>query len=148
MTDDEHKAQFSEFISSLSDVCNCEINEFRLQLLIEMIVLTGLATKGQHVADQAYPAKGKGSFKFLQDNKVGEDSMVDTMKMLGFKLGISRQSYLENLCCEARPERKEIWDVFYKGQSLFFLKPNGGDGGMAVFQKRYGERDWEMISSL
>jgi hypothetical protein len=60
MTDDEHMAKFTQFISSLSDVCICEINEFRLQLLIKMVGLTGLTCKGQHVADRAYPAKGKG----------------------------------------------------------------------------------------
>ena len=65
--------------------------------------------------------------------------------MLGTKLGISRQAYLENICCEARPERKDVWDVFFKGQSLFLLLPIGVDGKLAVFRKRYGGREWEKL---
>jgi hypothetical protein len=98
-----------------------------------MMVLSGLVTKGHHVADRAFPAKGKGSYKLLRDNKVGQDSMIVTMKMLGAKLGITQQSHQENLCCEARPERHNIWDCFFRNQSLFLLCSRGEDGGMAVF---------------
>jgi hypothetical protein len=146
LSDGELKLQYSHFCLSLADICKCEINEFRIQILIEMIVLAGLVTKGHHVADRGYPAKGKGSYKLLQDNKVGDESMIETMQMLGFQLGISRQSLQENLCCESRPERNEIWDCFYRGQSLFLLRPCGGDGGMAVFCKAYGKRNWIKVS--
>jgi hypothetical protein len=111
-----------------------------------MMVLTGLVTKGHHVADGAYPAKGKGSYKLLLDNKVGEESMIVTMQMLGAKFGIIQQSHQENLCCEARPERNKIWDLFYRGQSLFLLRSSGEDGGMAIFCKVYGNRDWIKVS--
>jgi hypothetical protein len=113
-----------------------------------MLVLTGFVTTGHHVADRAYPAKGKGSYKLLHDNNVLDESMMVTMQMLGFQLGISRQSHQENLCCEARPERNEIWDCFYRGQSLFLLRPTGGDSGMAVFCKAYGQRDWVKVSPV
>jgi hypothetical protein len=100
LSDGELKSQYSHFCLSLADICKCEINEFRIQILIEMIVLAGLVTKGHHVADRGYPAKGKGSYKLLQDNKVGDESMIETMQMLGFQLGISRQSLQENLHCK------------------------------------------------
>ena len=146
-TDNELKLQYSKFCLSLSNICTCEINEFRIQILIEMIVLTGLVTTGHHVADRAYPVKGKGSYKLMRDNKVVDESMMETMEKLGFQLGICRQSHQENLCCEARPERHEIWDCFYRGQSLFLLRPSDGDdSGMAVFSKEYGKEDWTQVS--
>jgi hypothetical protein len=146
LTDNDLKFQYSKFCLSLSNICKCEINEFRIQILIEMIVLTGLVTRGHHVADRAYPAKGKGSYKLLRDNKVAEESMMETMQVLGFQLGIGRQSHQENLCCEARPERNEIWDCFYRGQSLFLLRPTGDESGMAVFCKEYGKEEWTKVS--
>jgi hypothetical protein len=145
-SNEELKSQYAQFCSHLSDICICEINEFRIQILIEMIVLTGLVTQGHHVADRAYPAKGKGSYKLLRDNQVGEESMIVTMQMLGAELGISQQSHQENLCCEARPERNQIWDCFYRGQSLFLLCSCGRDGRMAVFCKVFGHRDWIKVS--
>jgi hypothetical protein len=89
LSDGELKIQWSQLCLSLLDICKCEINEFQIQILIEMMVLTGLVTKGHHVSDRAYPAKGKGPYKILQENKVGEELMIVTMKMLGFELGIS-----------------------------------------------------------
>jgi hypothetical protein len=118
-----------------------------MQILIKMMVLAGfVCSKGHRVADQRSPVKGKGSYKHLQDNKVGEELMIETMQMLGTELGISQQSNLKNLCCESRPERKHIWDCFYRGQSLFLLRPSGGDGAMALFRKYYRKRDWIMVS--
>ena len=67
--------------------------------------------------------------------------MMETMQMLGFQLGIDRQSHQENLCCEARPERNEICDCFYRFQSLFLLRLSGDESGMAVFCKEYGKEE-------
>jgi hypothetical protein len=112
-----------------------------MQILIKMMVLAGFVSKGHRVADQMSPTKGKGSYKHLQDNKVGEELMIVTMQILDTELGISRQSNLKNLCCKSRPERNHIWDCFYRGQSLFLLRPSGGDGAMALFRKYYGKRE-------
>jgi hypothetical protein len=123
-----------------------QINKFRMQILIKMMVLAAFVSKGHHVADRAYPAKRKGSYKHLQDNKVVEELMIVAMQRFGTELGISRHSHLENLCCESRPERNNIWDRFYHGQSLFLLCPSDGDGAMAIFCKDYGKRDWIKVS--
>jgi hypothetical protein len=143
LTDSELQAKYSWFCSSFASVCpKCEIKEFRLQLMIELLVLTGFVRTGLHITDRAFPVVGRGSYVHLKQNQVADNDMMPTMQMLGSKIGISRQSYLENLCCEARPERKEVWDVFFKWQSLFLLLPYGVDGKLAVFRKHYGEREW------
>jgi len=113
-----------------------------------MLVLSGLVSKGHHIADRAYPTKGKGSCKHLQQNKVEDRDMMVTLQMLGEKFGISRPSFLENLCCEARPERDKVWDLFYRGQSLVLLRPVGVDGKMAVYCKPYGEKEWNKLFPL
>jgi hypothetical protein len=143
LTDSELQAKYSWFCSSFASVCpKCEIKEFRLQLMIELLVLTGFVRTGLHITDRAFPVVGRGSYVHLKQNQVADKDMMPTMQMLGSKIGISRQSYLKNLCCEARPERKEVWDVFFKWQSLFLLLPYGVDGKFAVFRKHYGEREW------
>lgn len=146
LSDSELQEKYSSFCSSFATVCpKCEIKDFRLQLMIELLVLTGFVGMGLHITDRAFPVKGRGSYVHLKQNKVADEDMMPTMQMLGTKLGISRQAYLENICCEARPERKDVWDVFFKGQSLFLLLPIGVDGKLAVFRKRYGGREWEKL---
>jgi hypothetical protein len=141
----EHKAECLRFCSSFSDIGKCEIGEFRLQLLFELLVLTGVVSQGHHVADHSYPVQGKGSFRHLQESNVAEVDMMATMQLLGVKLGIERQAYQECLCCEAWPKQKQkIVDVFFQYQSLFLLRRNAS-GGWAVYRKRYGRREWELL---
>jgi hypothetical protein len=139
---DLQRTKYSQFCSSFANVCQCEIQGFRLQIMIELMVLSGLVSKGHHMADHAYPVKGRGSYKHLDENNVLEKDMMVTMELLGERLGISRHSLQENILCEARPGRGDVWDVFYFGQSLFLLRPFGSEGKMGVCCKEYGTKEW------
>ena len=122
-----------------------QIGEFRLQLLFELLVLTGVVSKGMHVADHTYPVQGKGSYRHLRESKVEEADMMPTMQLLGVKLGVERQAHQECLCCEAWPNRKQtIVDVFFRDQSLFLLRQTPSRE-WAVYRKQYGRREWELL---
>jgi hypothetical protein len=142
LTDHDRKTQFKKFSDLFSRECRCEIGEFRLQLIAELLVLTGLVENGLEVAQRVYPVKEKGSYKHLMQNGVPEEKMIPTMEMLGTKLGLHCLAHLENLCCESYPERKDAWDVFFKGMNLYLIR-RSSSGASRVYKKKYGQKQWE-----
>ncbi len=146
VSDSEHKDNCQEFCERFKSICKCEIGHFRLQIMMELLGLSGLVSEemdGLRVTDSVYPVKALGSYKHLSENGVEPgDDMISMIEIIGQKLGINRRAYVENLICEARPEQNQVWDVFFESQRLYILKIEAVSGNLMVHKKRYGEQEW------
>ena len=127
-----------EQVHEWHSICVCGIGEFRLQILIQLLVLSGLIQSNLSIVDRIYPIPGQWSYIHLESCGVDPAEMFDCMTILGYKLGISRMSYLENLLRETQPDQEEMKDIFFKHQT--FYKVNLSETGKYMVQEKpYGE---------
>jgi hypothetical protein len=152
LLDDDYKMMCVDFCDKFEKVCKCEMGELRLQVLIDMLVLTGMVKRGHNIVDRSYPVEGHPSYQhlveYLEEDQERDGSMTTALHFLGNKLGIPSQAVVNNICGQSIKGgiHNTGWEVFFRGQSLYKVGFHQGmDGGYAVFDKPYGERNWRCI---
>jgi hypothetical protein len=110
------------------------------------VVLSGLMSNGIEVVDLVYPVTGKGSFNHSKQDKVEEVNMIPPIQLLGTELGVHPRVHKDYLCCEASPQRIDVWDLFFRGMKLYLIRTDESIGGsLAAKENKYGCKEWYKV---
>ena len=132
--------QFSEDLGAIARV---ELADFRLNLFVQLMVLSGCTTGGCKILDKAFPAKDRGSYKTLTE--VGRvknpDDFEPVMQELSEALGLPRYrgQQMEGMCCENRPKRDNVNDYLFRNMTLFMSWVMSDGVTVVPVMKLYGE---------
>ena len=144
----------------------CEYGHFRMQVFITGLIGTGMVTKGPHLRQLSFPAKGTAPYNHLTIPNIGvipdeqvnevatsrhprdtipEESFDDAMELISSNLKLPHyfRDAIEDGCCESvnRGDLQKV-EVHVKGGDTFDIDRNG----MAIY-KKYGvlEGGWEPV---
>ena len=144
--------QTSEFRKALIDTnqnlnlhdLKVELDEFRLTVFVQLVVLSGVAKKGCKVLTRSCPVENRGSFKTLQDCRTDMRNVDSALHQLSQELGLSqfRADIAECICCEARQERANVVDVMFQNQDSFHPMWDHSTGCHRACVKRCNTDRW------
>ena len=147
MLDEEYSRVCLDFCTEMNNLTKCEMGEFRFQILINLLVLTGMVNAGHNVVNRRYPIPRHPSYQHLVEVLTEEFPVEFTTKLhfLGNKFGVQSQAVVDNICSGSWSQAESSFDVFYRGQSLYRVGniPHL-DGGYGVLEKTYGETKWAL----
>ena len=124
-----------------------ELDEFRLTMFVQIVVLSGLVKTGANVLTQSYPVEQRGSYKTLVESGVRPCDIDLALHQLSAELGLERHrgDFSECICCESRPSRQMVVDVFFCGMDLFHLMWDNKSCRFRSFVKRHGRHEWQPV---
>lgn len=120
-----------------------ELGEFRLMLILQLCALSlvVLLHSSPKLLKLLYQIPGKGSMNHLINVNADLTNHQDAMKWLlhTFDLYEFGTNAGDNILCEMLPGRN-VFNVFFPGQSLFLLNPNGKS-----MMKKYASLTWQLV---
>jgi hypothetical protein len=123
------------------------IADFRMQMFLPLCGLSGLLPNNLAIVDVAFPVKGRGSYKSLEELGVEEDRFDKIMSLMSnhFEIKPHRPSWTEVMLCEKRESRQDVFDIFIKYQSISTVQVNN-EGVHHLMVQEYNEQEYRMYT--
>jgi hypothetical protein len=143
----EHKLQETS-LTMREQFCNIpskfkcdspELSGFRLILFLQMSFLSGHMQQGGGLLARLHPTEGLGSYQHLVDvGRIDPKDIEVVMRLISDKLCLTpyQPSVIEQLLCESKPNRGDVWDFLIDGCDSF-MGIVGSDGMYRAHRKGF-----------